>query len=210
MRITQLGWVLSAAIVGVTIGGGFQATPKKTGWIDMQAIYNDSKLKVKNDEKLRAAGQNRQAAFDFISLNPEFTPEQLARFKELATKETPTPADTAELAKLKETIQAATNEFDDLRKKPNPTPADLKRLDTLGSLHDANTAAKQQWGAEFSQQLDAMQNDLNNTALDTMKVALAQVARAQGFTLVFRENVAPYGSSTLGNDVKKIIDKNAK
>jgi Skp family chaperone for outer membrane proteins len=210
MRISQLGWVLAAAIVGIEVGGGFQAKTNKTGYIDLQEIYNESKLKAKNDEKLNTAAQSRRAAFDFMRLNPEFTADQLARFKALIAKEIPTPAEVAELTKLKETVQTSTNQFDDLRKKPNPTPDDIKRLNTLGELHDANVAAQRDWDREFSQQLESMQADMNVAALDSMKAALAQVAKAQGYTLVFRENVAVYGANNVGADVKKIVDKNTK
>src|SRR5579862_4747808 len=128
MRPAQLGWVLAAAIVGVELGGGFKAKANKTGYIDMQGIYADSNLKKKNDDRLRNAGQTRQAAFDFIRLNPEFTTEQLARYEALSSKETLTPADTAELTKLKAAAQAATNQFADLQKKPNPSAQELKTL----------------------------------------------------------------------------------
>src|SRR5579863_5261084 len=70
MKVSQLGWVLTAALAGVAIGGGFQAKTSKIGFIDMQTMYSDSKLKEKNDAKLRLAAQNRQAAFDFFRLNP--------------------------------------------------------------------------------------------------------------------------------------------
>jgi Skp family chaperone for outer membrane proteins len=210
MRISQLGWVLAAATVGVAIGSGFQEKTKKTGFIDMQGVYSDSNLKQKNDAKLRNAAQLRQAAFDFLKLNPEFTDDQLARYKVLATKEAPTPAETAELTKIKTAVQTATNQFEDLRKKPNPSAADLKTLDTLGALNDSNKKAEAAWGQEFTQQLDTMQSDLNLASLDAIKAAIAQVAKPQGYTLVFRENVAIYGSNNLGPEVKKIVDKNAK
>ena len=210
MRVTQLGWVLAAAMAGVAIGGGFQVKANKVGFIDMQSIYADSKLKEKNDAKLHIAGQNRQAAFDFLRLNPEFTADQLIRYRELSTKETLTPAEAAELTKLKGAAQTATNQFDDLRKKPNPSAEDLKRLNDLAAINDANKVTQADWSRDFSQQLQTMQTDLNMAALDAIKLALAQVAKPQGYTLVFRENVAVYGANNLGTEVKKIVDKNAK
>ncbi|MHB8637428.1 MAG: OmpH family outer membrane protein [Fimbriimonadaceae bacterium] len=210
MRLSQLGWVLAAAIVGVEIGGGFQPTTKKTGFIDMQAVYSDSNLKKKNDDKLRAAAQSRQAAFDFMGLNPEFTTAQLARYKELSIKDPLTPAESSEIAKLKAAAQAATNEFDDLRKKPNPTAQDLKTLNDLGALNESNKLAQEAWGREFTAQLQTMESDLNSEALDAIRQAIARVAKPQAYSLVFRENVAVYGSNNLAPEVKKIVDKNAK
>lgn len=210
MRLSQLGWVLAAAFVGVAAGGGFRAKTDKTGFVDMAGLYDDSNLKKKNDDKLQSAGNRRKAALDFFKLNPEFTPEQLARFKELSIKDDPTPAETAELTKLKETVQAATNQFDELSRKPNPTPDELKRLNTLGALHDANLATQQQWGNDFTQQLDELQVQLDASAIDSIRAALAQVAKNQGYEVVFRENVAVYGANNLGPEVKRIVDKNAK
>jgi len=210
MRISQLGWVVAAAIVGVGIGGGFQAKTNKIGFIDMQGIYADSKLKEKNDVKLRTANQNRQMALDFLRLNPEFAADQLVRYRDLSTKETLTPAETAELAKLKSAAQDATNHFADLRQKPNPSPQDLKALNDLGALNDSNKEALAEWSRDFSQQLEAMQTALNLSALEAIKQAIAQNAKPQGYSVVFRENVAVYGSSNLATETKKIVDKNAK
>lgn len=210
MRVSQLGWVLAAAMVGVGIGGGFQAKTNKIGFIDMQGIYADSNLKKKNDDKLRNANQSRQAAFDFLTLNPEFAADQLTRYRDLSTKDTLTPAETAELAKLKAVAQAATNQFGDLQKKPNPSAQDLKTLNDLAAVNHANKTAQADWNRDFSQQLETMQADLNLSALEAIKLALAQAAKPQGYTIVFRENVAMYGSNNLGTEVKKIVDKNAK
>ncbi|HLK14269.1 MAG TPA: OmpH family outer membrane protein [Fimbriimonadaceae bacterium] len=210
MRASQLGWVLSAAIVGVTLGGGFQAKTNKSGWIDMQAIYGESALKAKNDGRLQTATQVRRDAIDFLRLNPGFTDEQLIRYKALSIKESRTPADITELTKLKADAQAATNRFDELRKKPNASSQELKDLDALAAINESNKRAATVWAQECTQQMDTMQADLNASSIESMRTAIAQVAKAQGFSLVFRENVAPYGSNNLGPDVKKIVDKNAK
>jgi Skp family chaperone for outer membrane proteins len=196
--------------MGVCIGGGFQSKTDKPGFIDMQAVFADSNLKRKNDDHLQLVEQARLSTLEFLGLNPSMNADQLARYKVLSTKETLTPAETAELAKIKQDAQAESKKYDDLRQKQNPSQQDVATLNDLGARNTLDTSARSQWGREFDLELRTMQANLNAKSIDAIKAAIGQVAKSQGLTLVFRENVAIYGSRDLGTDVKKIADKNAK
>ena len=211
MKPASLGWVVSAGMIGLMAGVGFQAKSQKIAYVDISGVYDLSLVKKKNEDKLRASVQARQALLDFVSLNPSFTEAQLKRFRELGTKDTPmTPAEEAEFAKLKADAQADTKKADDLRQKQNPSAQELATLNDLSNRTDLDAKARATWASDFQQDFDDTQASLQGKAKTAIEAAIAQVAKAQNITIVFRETAAVYGSADIKNDVLKIVDKNTK
>src|SRR5579872_5490620 len=149
MKISQLGWVFAAAIVGVSIGGGAQFKKEKVGFVNMVSVFDDSNLKRKNEDHLRGVEQARLATLDFLGLNPSFNADQLARFRVLSTKETLTAAETTELAKLKSDAQATATQYEALRQKQNPTPEEIARLNDYGARNTLDVSVRAQWSQDF-------------------------------------------------------------
>src|SRR5689334_4796508 len=102
MKIRNTGWIMSAALLGLILAGGFQGGGgDKVGVVDMGRIINSSEFYSKQREKLKKMSDARMGVLQFASTYPVFTPEQAATFRTLSTKETLTAAEKTTLEGIK-------------------------------------------------------------------------------------------------------------
>jgi Skp family chaperone for outer membrane proteins len=210
MTFAKLGWVVTTGLLGLMVRAGMQPDTEKVGYINFQTVRGTSQVMFKNQNDLENIKGSWQQMGDFVRQNPAFTLDQMKRFRELWTKDTRTPAEEAELTKLKTDAQMATKHFDDLRQKQSPTAGEQAEMNDLGkrALDDAQEVKN--WQVDLNTQFVSIQSDRLAKEETELLTAIAQVAKAKGLTLVFSENAAAFGTIDITDDVRKAVDKNNK
>jgi Skp family chaperone for outer membrane proteins len=203
----KLGWIAAVALGSIFIAGGFAQKAEKVGVVDITQAFAKSSLKQKHEDKLAAMTEARKGVLDFVGLNPTFTADQLKRFRVLSLQEKLTPADKTELDGIKTSVQTATKDYEALRQKPSPTPDDVKKLEDFGARAAFSKQSRQQLQEEFIQEMSAARDGEDNAAFLSIRDAIREVGKNQGFSIVFSERAAVYGSTDITDDVQKLADK---
>jgi Skp family chaperone for outer membrane proteins len=206
MRFERLGWIVAAALAGGIAAAGFQGSTEKSGTVDLAKVFNDSEYAKKQTESLRNMGQARQGVIDFIRQNPHMKTEDTTRFRELSVKEAPTAPEKAELERIKNDAQASETKFRELSTKDKPSQAELTQLEELNRRKDNSQQVLDKWNQDFAAELQQRQEGLRNDTLARVKDAVSQVAKTQGYTIVFVQDVAPYSAHDLTADALKAMN----
>lgn len=207
MKLTYLGWVVAAALIAVAVGSGFQGSTQKIGVVDATKVFNDSDYAKAQVDQLKALGQARQDMLQFVESYRTFTVEQAMKFHDLSTKAMPTAADKTEIDGIKKAVIAADTRLKDLQTKANPTPAESAELNELSGRVRSTNETAQRWGRDAQDEFDQKRQELNKLGLDKVRDAIKQAASAQGYTLVFITDIAPYGANDLTAETLKVMNK---
>jgi len=199
-RADQLGWIIAAAVAGVILSSGFQGSTEKTGVVDLVGIVTKSDSGQADSQHFEQLKANRQKLLDFVGANPVLTIEQAQQLHDLVVKDPQTDADKAQIDKLEGDVQTASKTYQDLRAKQNLTQDEKSQLDEYSRraesmLGDGGTY--QRWGNDFTAELQDWSDKHHLDGINKARAAVASVAKAQGFTLVFDKSVAPYGANDL-------------
>jgi len=207
MKFDRLGWVVAAALAGGIAGMGFQTGTEKTGTVDMAKVFNESEYAKKQTDSLRAMGQARQGVLEFLRQNEHLKPEDATKFHDLSIKADPTANDKADVERIKKDAIAVEQRFSALSTKDKPSQAEVTELEDLNRRKEAVDGLLGKWSGDFSGELQAKQEALRNDTLDKVKDAVAQVAKQQGYTMVFVQDIAPYSANDLTADALKAMSK---
>ncbi len=202
----KIGIVSAAALVAILSAIGFQAKSEKYGVVDLAKVFSDSDFTKKQNDTLKTMGQARMGVLDFMENYRVFTTEQSTRFRELSLKNPRTPAEDAELEKIKADVQAADAAFKQLQTKQSPTPAEVTQLQDYNSRSQASAALSQRWAREFDDEVRTLNGKMHDETMERIKKALKDVGAKQGYTLLFSEDVAPYGANDMTNDTIKAMN----
>ena len=197
----QFGWVLAAAFGAVIFAGGFGQVSEKTAVVDISRVVEQSNFGKSNQDAFAKMKEARESLLVFIDTNRVLTNEQGQRIKDLSLKPNPTAEETAELERLKADVVAAAKRSPELATKPNLTPEERNLLEEYARRGQTMDANAQRWLREFTTE---MQNWADKQKLDSItraRAAIQQVAKAQGYTLVFEIGVAPYGANDISDAV---------
>lgn len=207
MKLSNLGWILSAAMIGAILTSAFNQKADKIGFVDFGAAFSGSPLKQQEQAQFEARAQQLRQALNFASLNDAFTSDQLSQFQDLVLTDPSTPADTAGLQKLEADVTAAAKLFDQLRQKPAPTPDDTTQLNDLANRHNLTDQTIPNLQNSFSNYMATYKQKQAQDASEKIQLAAEKVAKAQGFTLVFSDNCAVYGGQDITDAVSKALSK---
>lgn len=200
----RLGWACAAGLVALLGIVGFQGAAEKTGVVDLNKCIQQSALGQANTAQLNAAVNARRGLIDFIRTYRVLTAEQAQRMRDLTLKTTVTDAEKAELERLKQEVIAADKKRNELAQKGNGlTDDEKKQLNEFAQRAQAMGAVLEAWNGDFTDDLTQLQQKLQAETIDKAKAALAQVGKAQGFSVIFETNVAPYAA----NDVTEAVVK---
>lgn len=207
-KFEQLGWVVAAALGAVMISSGFKnQSTTKIGVVDMLKVFRGSDLFKKNQDSFRALDASRRDILTFITQYKVFTPAQTARFKELSMKTNITAPEKAELQKIKDDVMAADKDFKALQTKAAPTADELKKLDDYNAREKSMKETYLRWSNEFQEEVDGQEDTLNGATLDKVKTSITEVGKAQGFTVIFTKDVAPYSANDITDEALKSANK---
>jgi Skp family chaperone for outer membrane proteins len=207
MKFERLGWIVAAVLAGSMVGVGFQDKTEKTGSVDLHKVFDESDYAKKQTEVLRNMGTVRAGVLEFVHSNIHMKPDDAAKFRRLSLLEAPTAPDTADLQRLKS--DAITNEgnFTTLQTKSNPGADVMAQIDEMNKHRDANNALLEQWNRDFTTEVQTKQENLRNDTLTRVKDAVQQVAKAQGYSIVFAQDVAPYSANDLTAEALVAMNK---
>lgn len=196
-RFLQFGWVLVAAICGVALAGGFQGNEIKIGTVDIVRMLDQSDYGKQGQATFKKMKNTREQILEFIDTYRVLTTDQAQRIRELSLKETPTKEESAELDRTKADVIAANKRSVELATKPNMTPEERTLVEEYARRSQTMNDTAQRWFREFSNEMSEFADKRKLEGLQKARVAINEVSKAQGFTVIFDESTAPYGANDL-------------
>lgn len=197
-RFSKLGWVVAAALVGIVAAFGFQDNATKIGIVDITKVVEGSDFGKANQEKFGAMKTAREGVLEFIDQYRVLSVDQANKIKELSIKDTPLSAgEKAELDTKMAEVRAAYEKNKALVLKTNLTPEERALLEEYArnSANMENTAG--QWLRAFTVELEDWVNKRKIESLNKARAAVNEVAKAQGFSVIFEAGIAPYGANDI-------------
>jgi Skp family chaperone for outer membrane proteins len=196
-KFNKLGWVFAAAMGAVLIGSGFQGPSEKTGVVDISKVVEDSEFGKQSQETFRVMKTSREAVLEFIDDHRVLTQEQAVRLKDLSLKTNATDADKSALETLRAEIMLSGKRSMELAQKPSLTAEERTLLEEYARRSQTMEQVAQRWFREFSSEMQGWADKQKLASLDRARGAIQEVARQQGFTVVFEVGIAPYGANDL-------------
>jgi Skp family chaperone for outer membrane proteins len=197
IRFLQLGWVIAAAFIGIAFAGGFQESAAKFGVVDITKVIESSDYGKANQDTFAKMKQARQSLLEFLDTYRVLTTEQAQRIRELTLKPNPTPEEQAELDRSKADVIAASKRSTELSTMPNLTPEERTLMEDYARRSQSMHDLAQRWYQEFTTEMQTWADKQKLDSITRARAAVQEVAKAQGFTVVFEVGVAPYGSNDL-------------
>lgn len=212
IKTEKLGWLVAAALAGamsVSALSGFQAnTAPKFATVDIGKVFDESSLAATNTDQLEAARKLRSGILEFINANRAMDPKDAERLATLTLKGAAvTPAEKAELDKLKAGGEDATRKQRDLSTKNPPTDADKAALSDFGGKVQANNALLGRLQGVYENDLQNIGSDLREKTLTRVRDVVKSLAAKGGYTVVFSSASAPYAANDLTDEALKALKK---
>jgi len=207
MKFDKMGWFVAVALAGVMCGTGFKAPGDKVGSVDINKVFMDSDYSKKQQETLRTAKATRVAVLELINTYRVMKPEDALRFHDLSIKDKPIADDKVEQDKISQSAKDADATYRALATKSSPTPAELAQIEEFNRRKDALAQLQQKWTQEFNEQMGALNEKVQNDALAKVRDIVSQVAKDQGFSVVFNSQVAPYSANDITDAATKLMNK---
>lgn len=178
----------------------------KIGVVDVGQVFQSSQLTGRKQQELKRLGDARREMLEFVHSYRVLTPEQAARFRELSTKPTLSPAEKIELDKIKADVIAADKAFKALQTKPNPTPEEVAKLQDFNSRASAMSQLEQRWIREFDAEVRDTQGKMRNEVIQDIHASVREIGRKQGYTLIFVRDVAPYAANDVTQEALNAVN----
>lgn len=202
----NFGWLV-AGMLGVTmVASGFQAGATKFGVVDITKVLSDSTAGKSLKDDLTNEFNIRQGLLEFVNTNRTITAENAKKLRELSTKAGATAADKQAADDLKKAVLADQKKYDTLAQKSDLTEGERSELTDLGTRVRNTQGLLGQWQQEFSQELDNMQASKQADLVDTVKGVVQEVAKKDGYTVVFQSNVAVYCANDITDATTKALN----
>ncbi len=205
-NFNKIGWIVAAAMVGIFAASGFQEGALKIGVVDITKVVEQSDFGKANQATFAVMKSAREGVLEFVDTYRVLTVEQGARIKELSVKPTVSAEEKAELERIKAEVMAAEKKNKELSTKQNLTPEDRALIEEYSKRANNMEIQAQRWLREFTGELQAWADKQKLASLDRARAALAEVGKAQGFTVVFEVGVAPYGANDLTDPALKAMN----
>lgn len=197
LTFDQLGWALAAAFAGIMLAGGFQVSSDKSGVVDIAKVVEQSTYGKSNQVQFAALKAAREGLLEFIDQTRVLTTEQALRLRELNLKEAMNEADKAESERIRADVLASAKKLQELSAKPDLTAEERTLMDEYAKRGQTMNVTAQRWYGEFTDEMQTWADKRKLESVQKARDAIQQVAKAQGFTIVFEVGVAPYGANDL-------------
>jgi len=206
MKSNNIGWIVAAGLIAALVASGFQTQPTKIGVVDMQSVFQTSDYFKDKQNELKNMGDTRSAILEFLQTYPTITAAQAQRFRDLSLKPDLTGAEKTELEKIKSDVIATDQSFKALQTKASPTPAEVTQLQSYNNQQQQTQTLSQTWAQEFNQELNDEKGKLSDDVRARLKDAVQDVAKKQGYTVVFTSDAVPFGSNDVTADTLKVMN----
>jgi Skp family chaperone for outer membrane proteins len=202
----KTGLAIVALFFGVFAAVGFQDAAMKIGIVDISKVVEDSDFGKANQATFNQMKTAREGVLEFIDTYRVLTVEQGTRFRDLSIKPNPTAEEKAELDRIKADVQAADKKNKELSVKQNLTPEDRALIEEYSKRANNMEMTAGRWLREFTNELQQWADRQKVTSLERARAAIQEVAKAQGFTIVFEVGIAPYGANDLTEAALKAMN----
>jgi Skp family chaperone for outer membrane proteins len=200
-KFTNLGWLVAAGLGGLMLAGGFQAPTEKFAMADVDKIVQSSDYWKSTEETFNEYAKKRDDLLQYINSNGVMTSDQLNQIVDLSLKDQPTAQDKASLDRIKADVTAQEKHREELLVKTTPlTPEERTSMEQFRQRTEENAAALEKLAQKLQQDVQIKRNSLMNDAAERAKKAIQTVGKAQGYTLVFTSNTAPYAANDITSD----------
>ncbi len=196
-KLLQLGWALLLAFAAVAIAGGFQGNAVKLGVVDITQVVEKSEFGVLNATTYKTLQKAREQLLEFLDTYRVLTTDQAVRIRDLTLKENASDAEKAELERIKAEVIAADKRSRELATKANMTPEERTLVEEYARRAQTMAEVQSRWFREFTSQLQEWSDKQKVAGLQKARDAIKEVAKAQGFTVVFEVGIAPYGADDI-------------
>lgn len=201
------GLTAVAIVFGIFAAIGFQEASNKLGIVDISKVVEDSDFGKSNQSTFNQMKTAREGVLEFMDTYRVLTVEQATRFRDLSIKPTPTAEEKAELDRIKADVIAADRKNKELMvKTTNLTNEDRALIEEYSKRSNNIEMMAGRWLREFTNELQAWADRQKVASLDRARAAVQEVAKAQGFTLVFEVGIAPYGANDLTDAALKAMN----
>jgi Skp family chaperone for outer membrane proteins len=119
----------------------------------------------------------------------------------------PTDADTQKLAQITKAASTENQKQADLAQKASPTADDQKALSDYHARATVNKEFTQKLEQTYEKDIRTEQDKLKNDALDKVRKTIGDLARKQGYSIVFNLDSAPFAANNLTDEVVKEVNK---
>lgn len=198
--------VAAAAIAGIFFAVGFQDNASKFGVIDMAKVVENSDFGKQNQADFNAMKSAREGLLEFIDQYRVLSVEQANKIKDLSIKPNLSSGEKAELESTKAAVIAAFNKNKELALKPNLTPEERNLIEEYARNSANMEQTAQRWLRDFTTELQAWADKQKVESLNRARAAVNEVAKAQGYTLIFEVGVAPYGANDITDAALKAMN----
>lgn len=207
LPILQLGWVIAAAFIGVSLAGGFQGTQDKIGVVDISKVVEQSDYGKANQDTFAKMKAAREGLLEFIDTYRVLTNEQAQRIRDLSLKPNLTPTEQTELDRQKADVIAASKRSTELATKPNMTPEERTLVEEYARRSQTMNDVATRWFREFTADMQQWADKQKLDSIEKARTAIQQVAKEQGYTVVFEVGVAPFGANDLSDATLKAMNE---
>ncbi|ARU43777.1 hypothetical protein CCB81_06235 [Armatimonadetes bacterium Uphvl-Ar2] len=198
---------LALTLVGaLIIAPGFQNNTEKYAAVDITKVLEDSNLGKAQNEKLRNAWQVRSDILNFVRENPCLNNEQANDLLTLSLKENLTAAEKTKLEATKTAVRDAAKQLQTLVTKADKTDQEKELLTDLNGRLQIAQSVLGQWNEVFNNDMDSLGSTLREEAIAQVRAKIGEVAKRQGFTMVFESSVLVYSSTDLTPEVVKAVN----
>lgn len=206
LRFLQLGWVIACAFIGVSLAGGFQGSTDKIGVVDISKVIDQSDFGKAGQDSFNKMKTSRQDLLEFVDTYRVLTMDQANRLKELALKPALTKEEGAEQDRIKADVIATDKRSKELATKANITAEERTLMEDYARRSQAMSDVTTRWYREFMSDMQTWADKQRLDSLQHAREAIQQVAKDQGYTVVFEVGVAPYGSNDLSDATLKAMN----
>jgi Skp family chaperone for outer membrane proteins len=209
MNLDKLGWVVAAGVVGAMFGMGFQATAPKFAVVDMQKVFSDADFTASGSTELQEYAKPRIAVLQFLRQNLPMSPDDARKYAELSQRPLRNASDDIEIKRIEADAQSATSNRNALLVKPEAslTADDHKQMQDFSSRAQQNQAYGQQLEEKMGQDIDQKKLELHDKAMEQVRKTVGDVAKKQGYSVVFSSDAAPYAANDITPDALKVVKK---
>lgn len=196
-RFHQLGWILFATVAGIAMAGGFQDKAVKIGVVDITKVVEDSDYGKRNAEEFTKMKAAREGLLEFVDTYRVLTNEDAQQLKDLTLKANRTKEEDARIETLKANVIASNKKFNELTTKSSLTPEERTLVEEYARRSQTMNDVAQRWFREFTADMGDWADKQKLDSVTRARAAIQEVAKQQGFTVVFELGVAPYGSDDI-------------
>jgi Skp family chaperone for outer membrane proteins len=206
IRFDKLGWLVAASLAGVMMGSGFQGEANKLGVVDISTVVERSEFGKQSQSTFNQMKTAREGVLEFMDAHRVLTTEQAHKIRDLSLKPNPTSEEKAELERFKSEAVTAERRSKELALKTNLTPEERTLIEEYAKRGASTTQLMDRWYREFMNDLQNWTDKQKMSSIEKARTAIQDVARKEGYTIVYEVGIAPYGANDITDSALKAMN----